>query len=266
MKRNLRHLPHNESELDGLIEMGMQREALRAARRTLKSKPISVTAFNTAMNAILTFQDMRKTWRPLVESAYAALPKRSRSVVRFSMMSFYYSMRDYEAAAKLVPWHFSGDLWLMELAFSMETLLTLNRMDAMKRLVRKVPHALKIAEHSMMQAQLLCCWAEYLARKGDWNKAIKLWEIAQVESTFTGDAVVTVVEIHVARALRAIRFGFQLLKQFEKNIDPETEIIVPGNDDALRQQSEKRFRRLENILQKILTEERQAELGMNLIA
>jgi len=114
-------------------------------------------------------------------------------------------------------------------------------------------------------ALLMCCLAEYLARKGDWNEALRLWEIAQSHSTLSRNAVMSIVEIHVACALRAIQRGFQLIEEFDKRSDPEeTELTLPGNDKAIQRDAAKMFRKTQKFLERVVSKKRQKELGIDI--
>jgi len=74
--------------------------------------------------------------------------------------------------------------------------------------------------------------------------------------------VIGIVELHVASALRTIRRGFRLIQEFNKHFDPEAEIILPGNDQAIQQNAAKQHKRLQRILERIVPKERQEELGV----
>jgi len=132
----------------------------------------------------------------------------------------------------------------------------------MRRLAHRLRQFAYQAEHPVTQGQLLLCLAEFHAREGRWNYAIQAAEAALPLETFHQNAVEAIVEIHVAGALMALRRGFQRIEQFNKNFDPETELIVPGNDKAVQEQAAKAFRRLERDLEKIVPKGRQQELGL----
>jgi hypothetical protein len=110
------------------------------------------------------------------------------------------------------------------------------------------------------QAQLLLCVAEFYALEGDWDEAIMGAELAQNCATFHQNAVLAIVEIHVARALLTVRRGFGRIEHFKKSFDPPTELMVPGNDKVVQEQAAKEFRRLQRILEQIVSKERQKEL------
>ncbi len=260
-RRNCR--PHaGRSEMDGLIELGMKAEALRRARTILKQSPITAEAFNDALNAIQTLTGRIKPWAELVEAAYMRLPKRQRPRSRFWIMAFRNASRNHEGVLKLTPGRFAGEWALLELAYALEASFELGRTEIMEKLARRLPHAITEADHPMMQSYLLLSLAEYLARKGKWDEAIAVLEEVQSNETFERNAVTAIVELHVARALKAVRLGFRLLQQFNQDFDPSAEIIVPGNDKAVREQAAEEFGRLQKTLVKIVPPKRQVELGL----
>ena len=81
----------------------MQREVLRLARRFLKRDPLEPEAFNAALDSLLVHCDRLKHWAPVVESAYARLSKRGQLRVRSPMLSFWYSLQEFEKAAASIP-------------------------------------------------------------------------------------------------------------------------------------------------------------------
>jgi len=272
MKRNSKHISSGETvspnppsgarELDGFVELGMKREALCEARRLLRNTPITAGQFNAAMDAALTQEDRLKSWVPLVESAYARLSKREQRVVNFSMLSFHYSNKDYEAASRFIPRRFGGEFGLTELAFAWDIWLALGKKDETEKLGRKLPRAIEKAELPMVRAQLLCCLAEHFARRGKWNESVGIWELVQLDEIFLPNAVHGIVEAHVARALRAIECGFQLLEKFNQRVDPELATTLPGNEKKRHYKTEKEFLRLQKLLETIMPVERQKELGI----
>ena len=67
-----------------------------------------------------------------------------------------------------------------------------------------------------------------------------------------------IVEIHVARALQALQCGFQKIEAFRKDFDPETELMIPGNEKAMLDDAAKEFRRLQKILEGVVTMRRRS--------
>jgi hypothetical protein len=261
--KNLRSSALGMNELRGCVHLGMKHEALKLARRTLKQADIAEKDFGEALNAILVHADKCKPWSPVVEAAYARLSKRDKQAVRRWMLYFCSASKNYEAAIKFISRRFVGEFDLTELAFACETWLELKRMDEMDKLAKKLSWAVGQAAHPMMRTMLSRHLGEYYARKGLWNKAVEAWEFVQLDYIFFQEAVEGIVDIHVAGALLAIKRGFELVEKFNKETDPQMETTLPGNDKKIQQRAEKRFRKLKKILEKIVPEIRQKELGLD---
>jgi len=204
----------------------------------------------------VTLADKLKSWTRLVKSAYEHLPKRQRSPVRFIMMSVLNGCGDYDAVLHLLPKHFTGEFALVELAYAIDATFELGNTELMDKLAKRSPDAVRKAEHPIMKSRLLLCLAECLVRAGKWDGAISVLERVQTNETFCRNAVTGIVEIHASRALLALRQGFQFIERFNRNFDPETEIMLPGNDRAVQEQAAKEFRRLQKILESIVPRKR----------
>lgn len=243
--------------------MGMKHEALKLARRTLKQTHIAEKDFGEAVNAILVHANKCKPWTPAVEGAYARLSKRDKQAVRHWMLYFCSASKNYESGIKFIPRQFVGEFDLTELAFTCEIWLRLNRMDEMDKLAKKLSRAIGQAAYPLMRTMLARHLGEYYARKGLWNKAVEAWEFVRFDNIFIEEAVEGIVDIHVAGALLAIKRGLELVEKFNKNFDPQMETTLPGNDKKIQQRAEKKFRKLKRILEKIVPEKRQKELGLD---
>jgi hypothetical protein len=250
------------NEIRGCVHLGMKREALKLARRTLKQTDVAEKDFSEAVNAILIHADKCKPWSPVVKAAYARLSKRDKQAVRRWMLYFCSASKNYEAAIKFIPRQFVGKFDLTELAFTCEIWLQLERMDEMDKLAKKLSRAIGQAKYPLMQTKLAECLAEYYTRKGLWNKAVELWEFVRLDNIFCENAVASIVDIHVAGALLAIKRGLGLVEKFKQNPDPQMETTLPGNDKKIQQRAEKKFRKLKKILEKIVPKKRCNELGL----
>jgi hypothetical protein len=250
------------SEMDGLVELGMKDESLRRARHALKQKVIKAKGFNEALNALLTHADRVKAWAKLVESAYERLPKRQRPAIRFLMMSFRNSCHNPDGVLQLMSRTFTGEFALMELAYAMEAAFELDKKELVQKLARRLPRAIREAEHPIMHSLLLLCSAELRARAGKWDETIAILQTVQSNETLSQNAVTGIVEAHAVRALLALRDGFQLIERFNRNFDPKIETMLPGNDKAVLEQAAKEFKRLQRILERIVPEKRRMQLGI----
>ena len=261
--KKLRRSALGINEIRGCVHLGMKGEALKLARRTLKQTDIAENDFGEAVNAILVHADKCKPWSPMVEAAYARLAKHDKQAVRRWMLYFCSASKNYEAAIKFIPRRFVGEFDLTELAFTCDIWLGLKRMDETDRLAKKLSWAVRQAAHPFMRTMLTRHLGEYYARKGLWNKAVEAWEFVRLDNIFIEEAVEGIVDIHVAAALLAIKRGSELVEKCNKNPDPEMETTLPGNDKKIQQRAEKRFQKLKKILEKIVPEKRQKELGLD---
>ena len=260
-KAHSQHQTTGSTELDGWVSLGKKDEALRLARQQLKNPIMSGDDFQNSLSAILTVADQLRTWTPLVESAYARLSKRDRRAARFWMLSFHCCNCSYERASRFIPRRFDG--FPVELAFAMGTMLELGNMAGAKTLAGKLPRAIQAADTPTTQAMLMDCLAEYLVRKGEWNEAIRIWETVQLDPIKMESGVVGIMEIHAARALQSTRAGLQLVEKAKMNFDADLETTLPGNEKVRWAQTEKKLRRFEKMLQKILPEKRRKEMGID---
>jgi hypothetical protein len=263
-RKNIRRLQpsHTSQDMDGFGGLGMKKDALALARRVLRSKSVSAKEFENALDAILTHADRCKPWKTLVESAYARLSRRDQKAVRFLMLSFCASSGFYEDASRFIPQRFDGAFGLLEMVFAVHTALATGETALAKKLTKLLPRAIKEAPHPMMKSLLFEALGESQARDGKWDEAIASWEAAQCDGTISQNAVMNIVEIHAARALRTLQRGFQLIEKFNQDFDPELETVVPGTAKAIQRDAEKQFRRLQKILEKIAPKERRKELGI----
>lgn len=253
--------PSTLSELDGFVGAGMKKEALQLARQLLKAPRITAPTFAQALNTILTLSDTVKPWRALVETAYERVPKQSRGAVRFWIMSIRNACHDHEGVLRLVPKRFGGEFALLELLYAMDATFATGDKNMMRKLARRLPRPIDRATNPETQAMLWLCVAEVCMREGEWDDIVPLMEPVHESLGFIENAVDTVVEVHVVGALKALQRGFQKIAAFRKGFDPETELMLPGNDKAILDHAAKDFRRLQKVLERIVPKERQKELG-----
>lgn len=242
--------------------LGTKSERLRRARHALKQCPIAAASFNEALNEILTFERRRQKWTPLVEDAYRRLLKRERPAVRFMMMSFRSSCFDHAGLLRLMPHRFTGEFALVELSYVLDAAFALENMNLARKLAGRLPRAIRCAEHSCMKGWLLMFLSEICARDRKWDEAIAAAEVAQLCEGSERSAVLSIMDIHIARALRALEFGFRLIEQSGRNLSTKVATVRPETDEAVERQTAKEFARLRIILERIVPKERQKELGL----
>lgn len=241
---------HHLDELQGHVDLGMKRDALRLARQFLKSDRINASEFNAALEAVLIQADRVRPWKTLVEEAYARLSKQDHREVNSQMLGFYYSLHDWESAYRLLP---ARPQTAHDLMFSMETLLNLRKMAAAKSTQRKCLRMLKQRIDTQAAAALLDALATYHAQLGDLDAAEKYWqEVARLDEPFADNGLSRLVDIQVVRAMLYVKTGLLQIEEFGKKGDDAQAITLPRNRDAILRQAERRLKRYQKSLEKIV--------------
>jgi len=88
-----------------------------------------------------------------------------------------------------------------------------------------------------------------------------LFESLRTHRGVAESAILGIVELRVAQALRAVNEGFAALREMNASPDPELAVAVPGNEQARWSKTEKKLKRLEKQLKKALPKELQKDLG-----
>lgn len=235
---------------------------MRLVRQMLKNPAITATTLREALDAILTVGDNLKSWTRLVESAYERLPEGERLPVRILMMGFRYCTSDHEGILKLTPKRITGEFAQRGLVWAIEATFAVGKTDLMKKLARHLPGAIRNTTDEMTRSLLMLSLAEFKVREHKWDEAIAILEAVLPDSVVGRNAVEAIVEVHAIRSLLALRDGFQRAKQFSQDFDLEMELKLPGNNKGMQEDAAKEFRRLQRILEKIVPEKRQKELGL----
>jgi hypothetical protein len=118
----------------------MSTEAEGLALRYFREQQVSAQTFNEAMDAVLVSDDLVR-WRADIEAAYGRLTSRDRNAVRFKMLSFYWSLRDFATAARFIAVRTCSDS--AELLMTIEVLLEFARLDEARLLARRCERKLE---------------------------------------------------------------------------------------------------------------------------
>ena len=254
--------PTITSELEGLVGMGMEKDALKLARQILETESIKASDFKCAVNAILILGDDVKSWRPLVESAFEHLSPREKRAATHVLIYVRGVCYDHEAVLKAMPKRMSTSDGGMSLHYVLEAMLHLGKIEESRPLAKWAVNVIDFSDNDMVRVLLMSSVAEFCARTGWWEKALDFWKKVREHETLHRNAVEGIVEIHCARALRAIERGFEYVERYKMKLDPELETMLPGNNKSVQKSAAKEFLRLQKILERIVPKERQKELGM----
>lgn len=183
-------------ELEGCLQLGLEREALRLAGRILRCDDINATTFDSAVNALLICEDRLGRWLGRVESALAALSRRDQRKSGKAMFNFYVSLNRWTDAARFLP---RRPATAEELLFSMWTLLNLRRMEEAEPLYRASVRKFKQVEAEVEQSCLLEAMGCYWAQNRDWGAAEYACERGADCWPFAPQAWQRLVKIQAAR-------------------------------------------------------------------
>ncbi len=175
------------------------------------------------------------------------------------MLAFYYSTREFDKAQEFVPKRLDFTVNIQDLAFGIDVLTEMNRLDDAGKLVRRVIKTVDLKEEERSLGILKRSLAEFYARAGEWEQAIEFWQPLRTDRGLAESAILGIVEARLAQALRAVREGLAALREMQANPDPELAIAVPGNEQSRWEKTEQKLIRLEKRIKKVLPRDRQTE-------
>lgn len=251
-------------EIEGYLQLGMQREAEACARLVLAGKRTSIRDFRAAIEAVLQSRSPAR-WRRLVEAAAARVPGRRRQGIEASMMNFYLSVHDYESALQWFPTRQRverSDLYVM-----MQIALETGRADLADDIAARCRRALRRAKRDTFEFIALSdALATYHARKRDWSEAEKLWRAVPLEPALARNILCGIVAVQAARALVAARMRLDVIADLRASPDLVLELQTSGNHDALLDCAEKELRKMIRGLERAIPRDAYTAVGVELPA
>jgi len=163
---------------------------------------------------------------------------------------------DFEKAAAFIPKRLDSTMSATDVAFAIDTTLGLGRLDEARKLIRNFE---RFGQNMMVDdwtgGVLQSRIAEYFARVGDYERAIHLWEPLRTHRGVAESAILELVELRIALAVRAVNEGFSALRELRANPDPELAVALPGNEDAGWNRTEKKLEGVARKLRRALSKE-----------
>ncbi len=262
-KKKPRHDSHRFSEdtlvknLSGYIDLGAQGEAIRIVKQILAQQRISPTAFEEAITAAGALSEPRK-WIVQLEAAWNRQSRAFQRKTNSAMLMLYSLVNQWEKAAR----HAAPNLLCCpsDFLFGVEAFLRTGRTKEAARVARK---ARKLLESELSTFELGClieALASYHAWVGDRAEAFELWEQAPRDEPFGRNAALGRAELGLAQSLDIIAEELDVLRSLP--LDLRHELMVPGNTDGMRKETEAELLKLKRALEKLLLPERRRELGV----
>ena len=247
------------AELSGYLELGMNEEAEQLASAYLRNRGISSYRFSEAMDAILVSSDVSR-WRPNVEQAFANLSPEDQQAMRFTMLSFYWSLHDLGAAHRFLVC--DNKCEACELLMGMDIYLHLGKMVDAAAVARRCERLLKKASSDFDEGNIRAALADYYSKIGDPVRALDCWTAMPLNSPFLRNALINTVELSLLPALTALQRAFDAVVQKKRDPDLSIEIQKPGLEDQLTADIERDLKKLKRKINAIVSPIRQRELGI----
>ncbi len=204
-------------DLDGFVGLAMHKDARGLARRLLEAPNLSAPEFERIYLAVLKMDGMvpsssLKKWRRPIERGFSHLLPSARKRVQHRMLSLYYNLGDYKKAGLFLR---SKPLSEIEMCYTLEVLKELGRLTEAEPVARLCERALKTASDSDRDS-LRRALASYYARAGDYSKAVEHLSQIGLYDHHGIHAVVKLVEIRIADAIRTTRSCMKALEKLRK--------------------------------------------------
>jgi len=217
-------------ELEGCLQLGMEREALNLTRRILARKRVGLKAFRSAVDALLIFADGLHYWRHRVVRAFDQLNNREKAKASPQMFHFYVSLNLWEDAGHFLP---KKPASAHELLFSMWTLLQLDRVTEAGNLRMACCRLLNKAGPDFEQSCMIEAMGAYLMKTRDLDLGEKYWWLGTDLWPFAPQAWERLAKLHAMRGLEVAHCAFEFMRS-EEDVN-EAIGISPEDVDVLRQ-------------------------------
>jgi hypothetical protein len=244
-------------ELEGLIDLGATKQAVKVVRQILKLKTPSASALWHAVRA-LEMMDGPRHWRSDIEAMYGRLTKRDQRRARSAMLRYYYSIDEPQLALSFCSvrdLHSAPDLM-----FAMELCLDTNKLAEAKKIARKCE---KMKIDNPFDASARCqALASYYARIDKWWLAFRQWNDAPRDQPISRQAVNGCIEVLLAMALAGIEAELRTVTQLRSTVDPHLAVSLPGIQNELLDQTERDLLRFKRGMERLFPPERQRAFGL----
>jgi hypothetical protein len=250
-------------QIQGHMDLGMDKEAMRTVRKVLKSNPLDARVFQESLLAILAGCDKPKKFKARVYAAYERLDRVGRKLVQAEMLYFSYMVADYARAQKFIPARLNN---ARSLYIALNTFLKNGELEKAKKLTLNCERLLKRKNLNLddfSRSIMLTALARGAERFCDLDLAEKSWlESLRLDQFLFRYAAEGLIKNHVARAWIYLWCALAKIEEFKGNVDSKMELQLPGNHDLLLKQAKKQLEAYRKILKKILPEKDLPQYGI----
>jgi hypothetical protein len=259
MKKSIKDALHKRvSEMNGLTELNMHKEAVELAKQILAEKLLDSVAFSASLYAIQIGGDDLQNLKDLIHAAYNRLPDRDRQKVRPRMLEYYHSINDMKTALEYVAAPSTGaDLFVV-----MDILLANDRLDEAEKLFFQGKANSRGAISEFDCSMFFTAMARFCERTGRLNEAEQYWlQVSEMDQPGLREALSGLVKIQVVRAWKHLQHGLKQVEKFKTEIDPVTVVQLPGNHDKLLAEAGKEIESFREALDRIVPEKDLVRFG-----
>ncbi|MEO6337187.1 MAG: hypothetical protein ABIP71_10265 [Verrucomicrobiota bacterium] len=243
----IKRLPKELEELQGYVELGMQKLSLQLARQLLKQPTVPPHTFNEVLDAILVHADQLRRWRPLVEAVHSKFRAKQKRLVRNAMFHFYVGLDEFGVALSYMP---PKPRDALDLLFCMWTLLHLRYMDSADTIAERIKRIWKKPQSEFDISCVLEAIGSFLAQNGWLEEAEGVWKQAVCYEWFEANAWKGLIHIEVVKALGLADDALKRISVRQPDYDPK----LPRNEEAFKLTSLKEFGRIKQSLNRVLPE------------
>ena len=247
-------------EMRGYVDLGMHTEALRLVRKFLRRDPIEPEAFEAALDGLMVSGDRFRRWARHVESAYSRLSTTAKRDASWWMLRFYYWANDFGKAVTFIPTRPYVSIEVLDFAFAIDILVSLNRIDEARTWVHKAMSAGILCRNTWQGGVLESRIAEFHAAVGEWEDPITIYRRLRTHRAVAESSIEGIVQLRLAQALDEVSKGFAALREMRAKPDRELIVILPKNEASRWEKTEATLKRLEQRIKKMVPQEWQRDM------
>lgn len=275
-------------EMVAYAEAFKPKKSLPLAKGFLTEPGLDAELFNIVISTILASSDdiePRKSWEPLIHTAYERLTKHDQKKVQFEMFYYHFKMKNWKTALIFIPsntdepgllsWRMdaclAGGYWdQARKAFHSCRRMLAKRFSASKKSTLRDTAIIYFKDgqdprqRSANRSSLLHTAATYCERVGKLDEAEHYWlQAMKLDEFYFQFAASGLVKIQIVRAWKHLLLGLEQIEKFR--LHPSKTIPdwqLKNHDDELAD-AKKELETYREALEKIVPQAKLGRFGMN---
>ena len=198
-----------KEELDGIIDLGMAKDAMALCKRVLLADRICNAAdLEAVVIGIGVMANEMKSWQPLLESAYFKLPRWERSAGRSAMLAFYFAFQEHEGASRYLP---KRNASARECYFGMVTHCALGHRKRAEAFAKRAGRLLESVDNELDASFCIHAIGGFADSREDWEASARIWAASPEGGILPEVAALRSVTANLHLANRAVLLGLEKL-------------------------------------------------------